>query len=933
MSRDLKPLSQRIFLWALLAYPRDYRERDAVGMEYAFAKQLGEMRQRGKLAVCVFWVRTLSHSLLFGLCERLSRCKRSRFASNKGGGHRVSPKAGGWARRCGQEMRYAVRTLAKAPLVTAMAVLSLALGIGANTAIFSMFDQLLLQSLPVEEPDRLVNFTAPGPRQGARSANLAGNGDGIFSYPMFRDLERAGGGFSGIAAHRLFRANLSYVNTTVKAQGLLVSGSYFPVLGVRPALGRLLGPADDQMIGEHFVAVLSHRYWANQLGSDPKVLDQAVVVNGQPMTIVGVAPRGFDGTTLGARADVFVLISMRSRVSRWFDGFDNRRDYWAYLFGRLSPGVTLDQAAAELNTVYSGIINEVEAPLQEEMSEQTLERFRAKKLVFEEGRRGQSVVHGNLELPLTLLFTITGVVLLIACANIANLLLAQGANRSQEMAVRGSLGASRVQLLSQLLMESSMLAALGGFASIAVAQGTLGVVASIFPAEAAGMVEIDLRPSVVLFAAGVSIGTGFLFGMYPALHSTRPDLMSLVRSGAGQPSGGRTAARFRSSLVTAQIGLSTALLLAAGLFIKSLGNVSRVDLGLNVENVVSFGISPELNGYELEDAQVLFRRLEEELAAIPGVSRVTAALLPLFTSSNWGSSVSVSGFESGPDVDDRAQYNVIGAGYFNTLDVPILAGREFRASDVVGSPKVAIVNEVFANKFGLEGREAIGKWMSDSRMASDLDMEIVGLVGATKYDNVKAETPALFFTPYRQNDWIGSLTFYVRTSVDPASVMRAIPHVVGSLDANLPVEELKTFEQQVAENIALDRFISTLSTSFAILATVLAAVGLYGVLAYAVALRTRELGLRMALGANSRRVRGMVLLQVGRMTVFGGVCGIVVGLAVGRAARSLLYGYQGMDILTVATVVLLVTMVAFCAGYIPARRASKVDPMGALRYE
>jgi predicted permease len=697
----------------------------------------------------------------------------------------------------------------------------LALGIGANAAIFSLFDEMLIRALPVQEPERLVNLGAPGPKHGSQSCNIAGDCEEVFSYAMFRDLEREQRSFTGIAAHFEFGANLAHANQTINGQGMLVSGSYFGVLGVQPALGRLFGPADDQVIGEHFVAVLNYHYWMNRLGGDPAVLNQTIVVNGHPMTVIGVAARGFEGTTLGARPDIFVPISMRGQMNRGFDGFENRRSYWAYLFARLRPGVSTEQAISEIGTLYSGIVNDVEAPLQEGMSDQTLERFRAKQITVVPGRRGQSSLHGEVNTPLTLLFAITAVVLLIACANIANLLLAQGANRSQEMAIRGSLGAGRHRLVSQLLTDSFVLAVLGGIASLVVARWTLQFIASILPTEGSAMLALDLRPSVLLFAGAVSVGTGFLFGMYPALHSTRPDLMTLVRAGSGQPSGARAAARFRSSLVTAQIALSMALLVAAGFFIKSLNNVSRVDLGLDTENVIAFGVSPELNGYEPEDSQIFFGRVEEEIAAIPGVTAVSSALVPLISGSNWGTDVSVEGFESGPDIDDNARFNIVGVGYFSALGTPLLAGREFTHADVLGAPKVAVVNEVFARKFGLNGRDAVGKWMSSNSGTDELDTQIIGLIGDTKYSEVKQETPPLFFTPYRQHQSVGDMTFYVRTSVEPASVMRAIPEVVRRLDGNLPVEDLKTLEQQVRENVVLDRLISTLSAAFAVLATLL----------------------------------------------------------------------------------------------------------------
>jgi predicted permease len=679
--------------------------------------------------------------------------------------------------------------------------------------------------------------------------------------------------------------------------------------------------------------VLGYHYWANRLGGDPTILNQTIIINGHPMTVVGVAARGFEGTTLGTRPDVYVPITMRGLMERSFDDFENRRSYWAYLFARLRPGVSIERATAEINTLYSGILSEVEVPLQEWMSDQTLERFRSKQITVMPGRRGQSYVHSEVRTPLILLFTITGVVLLIACANIANLLLAQGANRSQEMAIRGSLGAARHRLVSQLLTDSFVLAVLGGVASLLVARLTLQVIASLLPAEDAALMTLGLRPSVLLFAAAVSICTGILFGLYPAMYSTRPDLMTLVRASSGQPSGARAAARFRSSLVTAQIALSMALLIAAGLFIKSLANVSRVDLGLNTDNVITFGIAPVLNGYEPEESQILFGRVEEELAAIPGVTAVSAAMIPIISGSNWGTDVSVQGFEEGPDIDSNARFNIVSAGYFSGLGIPLLAGREFTQADVEGAPKVAVVNEVFARKFDLGGREAVGKWMSTRSRTTDLDVQIVGLIGDAKYSEVKQETPPLFFTPYRQRESMGFMSFYVRTSVEPASVIRVIPDVVKRLDANLPVEDLKTLETVVNENVTLDRLISLLSASFAVLATLLAAIGLYGVLAYSVAQRTGEIGLRMALGADSGRVRRMVLWQVSRMTLIGGVLGIGAGLLLGRTARSILFGVEGTDPIVVACVAVLLTGVALGAGYLPARRASRQDPMQALRYE
>ncbi len=831
-------------------------------------------------------------------------------------------------------VRLAVRMLVKTPIVTSVAILSLALGIGANAAIFSLYSQLLLRPLPVVEPERLVNLEAPGPKPGADFCNGAGGCDEVFSYPMFRDLQREQTVFTDVAAHRGFIFSVAWRGRSLDiVQGMQVSGSYFPALGLAPALGRLFGPEIDEPLGGHPVAVLSHEFWQDELGGARDALGEVLLVNGEPLTIVGVAPAGFRGTTLNMPSMVFVPLAMNGRLNRFADEdrFEDRRNYWLYLFARLKPRASIDQARAAVTPLYRSILTDVEAPLQTDMSDETLARFVAKPLPIEDGRRGQSRMHDSVRVPLLLLLGVTAVVLLIACANMANLLLARSAARASEMAVRLSLGATRRHLVTQLLTESCLLAILGGAAGLVAANWTLSFIGTLLPPQGAELLQLTLDPYAVPFTAAVSLATGLLFGIFPAFHGTRAALVSALKDDAGQPGGARTAAGFRRGLVTAQFALATMLLVVAGLFIQSLRNVSGVELGIRTQDVVTFRLWPGLNNYGDERTNALYERVEAELAAQPGVTATTAASIQVLAGDSWGTDVMVEGFEAGPDTNRSTRFNQVGTEYFRTLGIPLLAGRTFTESDVREAPPVAIVNEAFARKFSL-GRDAVGRRLGRGGIDVELDTEIVGLVADTRYSHVKLPAPPLLHVPYRQEDSVGTLAFYARGSLPPEGMLRTIPAIVAGVDPNLPVTHLTTLPRQVEESAFEDRAITMLSAAFAGLATLLAAVGLYGVLAYTVAQRTQELGLRMALGADAARLRAMVLGQVGRMTLVGGAVGLVAAFGVGRLAQSLLYEIDGLPPAVAAAAALALAAVALGAGLVPAHRASRVDPMAALRH-
>jgi predicted permease len=831
-----------------------------------------------------------------------------------------------------RDLRYAFRTLRTTPFVNGVAILSLALGIGANAAIYSLFDQILLRPLPVAAPDELVNLKLPGPIQGSDSCNQSGCGDGIiWSYPMLRDLERSQTVLAGVAGHRIFGASIALGDEPTVGDGIWVTGAYFATLGLRPALGRLLQPRDNEPGADNMVAVIGHRFWMDRFGGKPDALGQLLRLNGRAFTIVGVAPEGFEGNTLGARPLVYVPMQSRTWVGN-YTSHQNRRDYWVYVFGRRKAGMSLETTKAGLDRVIAPILSDVEAPLQKGMSDATMTRFKAKRVVVEPGARGQSSMQGEARTPLVLLFAITGVVLLIACANIANLLLARGANRATEMGVRLALGASRRRLVTQLLVESLVLAMLGGLVSLLLARWTLQGIAALLPQDAATTLQFRVQLPVMLFAAGLAVATGFLFGLFPALHSTRPDLITSIRAGAGQIAGGAVAGRFRAGLAVAQIALSTTLLVSAGLFLKSLVNVSRVDLGIRIDSVATFSVSPLRIGYDTLRAKVLYARIEEELRALPGVTGVTSSMVPLLSGDSWGNDVRVQGFQCLPDTDCNSRYNAVGAGYFTMIGASLLGGRDFQASDQYEGTRVAVVNLAFAQKFGL-GREAVGKFMGRGGGSDSLGIQIVGLAPNVAYNDAKRAPQPVFYLPWMQQGVVGQMYFYARMRLPSDQLIAAVPPMMKRIDPTLPVQDLKTMPQQLRENVFLDRMISILSAAFALLATLLAAVGLYGVLAYSVSQRTREIGVRMALGADAGRVQRMVLRQVGAMVAVGATVGVLGAFGLGRAARSLLYGLEGHDPVVFVTAVLLLAAVAFAAGWLPARRASRTPPMMALRYD
>jgi putative ABC transport system permease protein len=826
-------------------------------------------------------------------------------------------------------IRYAFRSLAKAPFLSLVVILSLGLGIGANTAIFSLLHQILMSTLPVERPEELALVTAPGEFKGGRnSTNDAGDMDHIFSYPMFRELEKqSGAAVSGIAAFRTLGANIAFGNQTVPGVFNVVSGAYFPTLGMKPLLGRVITPEDDRPGGGNPVAVLGYHYWFDKLGGRTEVLNQVIRVNSRPFTIVGVAPKNFHGTVLGTDPDAFVPLSFKPLVTPNWNGTDRWDDYWLYLFARLKPGQTAPQAATALNGTYAGLV-EQQAKNQSFRNDTRRQRFAQHRLSLKPGSHGNSSMRDESRTPLVILIVSTALVLLIAMANAANLLLARSAQHRRELAIRAAMGAGRGELMGQLLTEALLLAAAGGLAGLAIGRATLTLMLNQLSGDSpVTFLTARMEWPVLAFGIALSVFTGLLFGIYPSWDAARISLATTLKDESGQASSTRGTARVRKVLVCAQVTVAAVLLIPTGLFLKSLVNLLRVDLGIQTANVVQFSIAPAMNGYKPEQVRALLERVETEVAALPGVRGVAASLVPLIAGNNWGNDVTIEGVKTAGDNNSR--FSEIGPGFFGKMGVPLIAGREFTESDNLAAPPVAVVNEQFVKSF-LEGRQPVGMRF---RIGRDKPVEIVGVAKNSHYSGVKQNPPKVYYTPWRQEPRLNSLSFYVRSALPPAQMIPQIRRALAAIDRDLPPDDLRTLDDQVKLNIQSDRLILQLTAAFAILATVLAMLGLYGVMAHSVTRRTREIGIRMALGAAPGRIRTMVMREMLWILGIGLLAGIPAALALARYAESQLYGVKAYDAVVVACAVAALAATAAAAGFLPARRASRVSPLLALRYE
>lgn len=851
-------------------------------------------------------------------------------------------RSGGWESlfdRWREDVRFALRMLGKSRGFTAVSVLTLAIGIGANTAVFSLTNQILLRDLPVPHAERLVILRSPGPNHGHTWGDVD-QGAQSFSYPMYKDLRERATVFSGLLACRRVTVNVSGHGETQVEHADLVSGNFFDTLEVQPELGRLFTPSDETAPGANTVAVLSYNYWSRQFGADPSILNKPLTVNGVPLTVIGVARKGFYGVQIGLTPDLFIPVTMKAQMApNPKQTFEDRTDRWLPVMGRLKSGITLVRAQAELQTIYQPLL-ESDARLLK-LSGDDWKRYVSKPLLLAGGAHGRLVLQEGAEAPLLVLMSMVGLVLLIACANLAGLLVARGEARQREIGVRLAMGAKRAWLIRQLLTENLLVATAGGAAGIALAWWCLNAIAAAIPQGGGmGVLANSLDFRVLSFATSLTLATTILFGFAPAMRATRLDLQSTLKDQGSNVSAGRSNFSLRKVLMVAQVALTAVLLAGAGLFARTLVDLEHTDLGVKTSHVLQFSVAPDLNGIAPVQILTFADRARNEIAALPGVRSVSISSAPIFEGDDYVSNFTPEGYvlqpghvpQPGDDTD--AMYDYIGANYFSTMGIPLIIGREFSESDTAGGPKVCIINEKLAQR-SFAGRNPIGLHITrgGGTLYTDPPMEIVGVVANSKWDDARSDIAPFLYMPYSQDKNLGHLSVYVRTERDPSTIAAALRSLVQRLDPNLPVNNLRTLEEQVSYSMFNERMVAVLSVSLALLAALLAALGLYGVLAYVVARRTREIGIRIALGGEPADILRLVVGQGGRLTVLGSTIGIVAALVAMRWVASLLYGVTAHDPLTYVGVVALLAIVSGAASYLPARRAMRIDPMVALRYE
>ncbi|HEY2460747.1 MAG TPA: ABC transporter permease [Candidatus Acidoferrum sp.] len=825
-----------------------------------------------------------------------------------------------------QDLRYAFRMLMKSPGFAAVTILTLALGIGANTAIFSMVNSVLLNNLPVRHPEELVLVK----HTDARSTEPVED----FSYPMYRELRDKNTVFSALLTRARVDFNATYSGQSERAIGELVSGNYFEGLGVQPWLGRLITSDDDRTPGASSIAVLSYGYWQRRFGGDRSIVGKTILLDGKPIQIIGVTPPKFYGTDLARNPDIRVPMMMVP-VFRPVPAnrLQNPRHSWLVLMARRKPDVTLAQAQASLNILYHQTLNDELEQFGSRITARNREKYLANAIHLDSGNQGFAQLRHSMERPLLLLFGVTCVVLLVACANLANLLLARSAKRRQEIAVRLAIGAGRRRLVRQWLTESLLLSTLGGLAGIMVAVWAKSALVNYLPAEFRENLQSPLDARVLGFLLLASIVTGLLFGLAPALQISRASVSSTLRSETPSATSGEQLVSLRSALIFTQVALSLPLLIGAALFLHSLQNLRGIDTGFVKQNVFLANLNPSLNGYPQERIKTLYDDLLSRVRALPGVQAASLTTSSVVSGSWDRETVRVQGYVPRTDEDMSPNAGVISPSYFATLGIPLVAGRDFTAQDTAARPKVAIVNETFARYF-FGNTDPLGKkiGLNDSPQAP-LDIEIVGVVKDAKYVRLQEKPLRYFYTAMAQEPILFDMTLQVRTTGDSRNIADMVRAQVRDLDPNLPLYATTTLEIQIDDSLTEQRLVTWLTSLFGLLATLLAAIGLSGVVAFSVARRTREIGIRVALGAQKRDVLRLVIGRMAMLVSSGMLVGLIAAYAATRLLGSMLYEVGSADPAAFAGASCLLAAVAAVAAYLPAQRATRVDPLVALRYE
>ena len=838
------------------------------------------------------------------------------------------------------DVRYAFRMIAKNPGFSAVAVLSLALGIGANTAIFTLVDYVMLRALPVRAPEQLA-VLARNPEKPSAS----------FDYPDYIYIRDHNRSYSGVIASNGGGSALAFAVPGEKGAsaevvaGAHVSGNYFEVLGVGAAIGRVFTPADNQTEGAHPYVILSYDLWQRRFGGDSGVLGRAITLNGVRFTIVGVASRGFHGITVGTSSDVFLPIMMMPTVNPPARGWNTRHMWWLNVTARLKPGVTPLFATPELNVLWQQILKA--DPEYKPAPAYDTDQAKYNRMVVLPGSGGWSFFRTQFTKPLTVLMIVVGLVLLIACANVANLLLARAAGRQKEIAVRLAIGAGRVRLVYQLLMETLVVSVIGGIAGLLFAWWGVRVMIGLLPRRTIPT-ELNLTPDlrVLGFAFAASLLTGLICGLVPALAATRPDLVTALKNETAAAR--RSRFDVRRILVVAQVAISLLLLIGAGLFVRSLSNLQNLDPGFVRETVLLVSVSPQSSGYQGQRLRDYYERLLAKVGAYRDVRAASLANITPLSNSRWNQDIAIQGYQWKPDEKPYVDFNSVSPRFFETLGIPIIGGRDFREqdspavtpdpkpkpdpADKTTGPRVVIINETMAKRFFPRQSPLGARLCRDEKFKMEESYEIVGVVKDAKYFGVREATESMIYVPVWR-DGAGGRTLCLRTSGRPERAIAAVRREVAALDPAIPVLQTLTMADQFDNNIAQERMLTTLGGFFGALALLLAAVGLYGVMSHAVARRVREIGIRMALGARSGEVLWLILRETVLMVGIGALIGIPAALALTRLLASFLYGLTAQDPLSIAASTAILLAITALAGYIPARRATRVDPTIALRYE